>query len=75
MSHIIVKLKVKQETNMSFPEIGRLFKEVSTLCFENLCKRSIDMWPDILQIISPVILKVGLNQQQSVLFNTSLKMK
>lgn len=39
MSHIIVKLKVKQETNMSFPEIGRLFKEqVSTLCFENICK-------------------------------------
>lgn len=33
MSHIIVKLKVKQETNMSSPEIGRLIKEqVSTMC-------------------------------------------
>lgn len=30
MSHIIVKLKVKQETNMSSAEIGRLIKEVST---------------------------------------------
>lgn len=45
MSHIIVKLKVKQETNMSSPEIGRLIKEqVSTMCVglfftpENLCK-------------------------------------
>ncbi len=38
-------------------------------------KRSIGMWPDILHIISLVILKVGINQQQSVFFNTSIKMK